>query len=61
MNEKEELIMMLTLLRESGSVLPTSICMAENYPIDKTTVLEDVRYDSFEWVIRKTIRYIEEH
>ena len=53
--------MMLTLLHESGSVLPTSICMAENYPIDKTTVLEDVSYDSFEWVIRKTIRYIEEH
>lgn len=61
MNEKEELIMMLEELNKYASVLPWSVCVTENYPVDKTTVLEDVSLDSFEWVIQKAIKYIKEH
>lgn len=61
MNEKEEIIEMLELLRECGGILPMSVCMEENYPIGKTTVIEDVSYDSFEFVMRKAIKYIKEN
>lgn len=61
MYEKEELIMILEELRNCSSILPWSVCVTENYPVDKTTVLEDVSLDSFEWVIQKAIKYIKEH
>lgn len=61
MNEQKEIIEMLEELMKCSSILPWSVCVTENYPVDKTTVLEDVSLDSFEWAIHKAIKYIEEH
>ena len=58
MNNKE-LIEMLKLIYESGEVMPMCVCMEENYPVSRTTVLPDISYDSFEWVLREAIKYIE--
>lgn len=61
MNEQKEIIEMLKIIYERGEVLPMTVCMEENYPPLKTTVIPDISYESFEWVLRTAIKYLKEH
>ena len=58
MTRSEECIEMLKQLITSSSVMPDYICRDENYPEGKTTVLENIRLDSFEFVISEAIRLL---
>ena len=49
----------LQILLDSADELPEYICSSENYPIDSTTVLSDVRLSSFDFVIGEAISIIE--
>ena len=49
----------LQILLDSADELPEYICSSESYPIDKTTVLSDVRLSSFDFVIGEAISIIE--
>lgn len=58
MNEKEELIEMLEVLLEQA----VDGRHVDNWePIFKSTIISDVRLDSFEFVLNKAISYIKEH
>lgn len=58
MNEKEEIILMLKVLKQQA-VSGTEVDGYE--PIFKSTIIADVSYDSFVFVINKAIDYIKEH
>ena len=59
-NPRLELIKMLKLLKEQASVMPDCIASENNYPVGKTTTLEDISLDSFLFVIDKAIEYVED-
>lgn len=58
MNEKEEIIEMLEILRDSGSIIKGSDCDVKSAQGDWITVLKGIRHSSFEFVINKAIEYI---
>ena len=60
LNPRQELIEMLNLLKEQASVMPDCIADENNYPVGKTTVLEDISLDSFLFVISTAVEYIKE-
>ena len=60
LNPRLELIEMLNALKNQASVMPDCIADENNYPVDKTVVLEDISMDSFLFVIDKAIEYIED-
>lgn len=49
----------LQILLDCAEELPEYICSSENYPIDKTTVLSDIRLSSFDFVISEAMSIIE--
>lgn len=61
MNRVREAIEMLELLKSVSSVMPDCIAEENNYPIDKTITLEDVRMNSFLFVINNAIEVLEEY
>ena len=54
-NSTQEIIEMLQALLDSAAELPEYICNSENYPAGKTVVLEDIKLDSFDFVINSAI------
>ena len=61
MNRVKEAIEMLELLKNVSSIMPDGIAMENNYPIGKTITLEDVRMDSFLFVINNAIDVLSEY
>lgn len=61
MNRVKEAIEMLELLKKVSSVMPDGIAMENNYPVDRTITLEDVRMDSFLFVINNAIDVLTEY
>lgn len=55
MTRAQECIAMLEMLKKVSSVMPDCIAMENNYPVDKTITLEDIRMDSFLFVINTAI------
>lgn len=55
----KECLQGLQILLDSADELPEYICSSESYPIDKTTVLSDIRLSSFDFVIKEAINIIE--
>jgi hypothetical protein len=56
MNEKEEIIEMLEILRDSG--INDYNCDTKSSQGDWITVLKGIKHSSFEFVINKAIEYI---
>ena len=49
----------LQILLDCAEELPEYICSCESYPIDKTTVLRDIKLSSFVFVIGEAMEIIE--
>lgn len=58
-NSTQEIIEMLQAVLDSAEELPDYICNSENYPAGKTVVLEDIKLDSFDFVIKAAIDRLE--
>lgn len=56
MNKKEEIIEMLEVLRDCGGSITK--CDMKSVTGEWITVLKDIRYSSFEFVINEAIEYI---
>ena len=54
-NFTQDIIEMLQVILDSAAELPDYICNSENYPTGKTVVLEDIKLDSFDFVIKSAI------
>lgn len=55
----KECIQGLKILFDCAEELPEYICSCESYPIDKTTVLSDIKLSSFRFVIGEAMEIIE--
>lgn len=54
-----ECMEMLHTIKNSAEELPEYICSSESYPIDKTTVLSDIKLSSFDFVMSEAMELIE--
>ena len=55
----KECLQGLQILLDSAEVLPDYICSDENYPMDKTIVLSDVKLSSFDFIIGEAMDILE--
>lgn len=49
----------LQILLDCAEELPEYICSSESYPIDKTTVLRNIKLSSFDFIIGEAMDIIE--
>lgn len=49
----------LQILLDCAEELPEYICSSESYPIDKTTVLSNIKLSSFDYIIGEAVDIIE--
>lgn len=49
----------LQILLDCAEILPDYICSSENYPVGKTTVLDDIKLSSFDYIISEAMNIIE--
>lgn len=55
----KECLQGLQILLDSADELPEYICSSESYPIDKTTVLSDIKLSSFDFIIGEAMNILE--
>ena len=58
--EVDECLQGLTILFNNAEELPYYICSDENYPIDKTTVISNVKFSSFRYIIGEAMYLLEQ-